>query len=531
VCVIATDITAQYHVAKSIVEDERRFRDILDSVDHIAIQGYDEDRRVIFWNPFSERLYGYTREEALGRRLEDLIIPDPMRDEVVSHVQLWIEDKIPIQSAELVLRDKHGGDVEVYSSHLMHETADGRREMYCVDVDLTDVKRMERELTAARDAAESASRAKSAFLANMSHEIRTPLNGIMGMLQLMNTDQVTGDQARCLEIALTSCKNLTRLLADILDLSRVEANRMVIVAEEFSIDAVLDHLLPTYGGDARSKGVELAIAVEPSLPETYIGDPVRLRQVFMNLVGNAVKFTPEGRVDVHIAGLPGADSDSWTLIGSVVDTGIGIPENQLDAIFEPFSQIECAYTRTHQGAGLGLSIVKRLVDLMGGTLTIESAPGEGTAVHVSVPVRIAQPTPDAALQKAAAPPMSLSVLLVEDDTVNRLTLRKLLERDGYTVVEARGGRQALELLAREPVDLVLMDIQLPDIDGLEATRRIRSGNVPGIDPNSPVIALTAYAMAGDREQFLEARMDDYLAKPVDMADLRDAIERLAGRAS
>ncbi|WP_167590387.1 PAS domain-containing hybrid sensor histidine kinase/response regulator [Oceanidesulfovibrio indonesiensis] len=527
VCLIATDITDQHAAAEAIAANERRFRAILDSVDRIAIQGYDEARRVIFWNPSSERLYGFTSEEALGRQLESLIIPDHMRNEVLDAHNRWLNEGTPIPSGELVLRDKNGNDVEVYSSHVMYETLDDRRELYCVDVDLTEIKRMERELIKARDVAESASRAKSEFLANMSHEIRTPLNGIMGMLQLMGSDDLSGEQSRFLDIALTSCRNLTRLLSDILDLSRVEAGKMELVEEEFSLNEIIETLRPTYGDEARRRGIDLHIVVEDGFPDILIGDPVRLRQVLMNLVGNAIKFTEHGSVTLDVQGARGNEPQAFTMVAAVRDTGIGISNEKLSEIFEPFAQLEPAFKRKFQGAGLGLSIVKRLLQLMGGFLTIESEPGVGTTIQFSAPFRIAGDQ-----QPADNPPQALSddsmrLLLVEDDPVNSMVLRKLLEREGYAVREAPGGQRALELLAEQPVDLILMDIQMPGMNGIEATRRIRSGDVPGLDPRIPIIALTAYAMAGDRETLLQAGMDEYVAKPVDISYLRAILKRFS----
>ncbi|QJT11061.1 PAS domain-containing hybrid sensor histidine kinase/response regulator [Oceanidesulfovibrio marinus] len=525
VCTIFTDITDQHRAAEAVADNERRFRAIIDSMDRIAIQGYDQDRRVIFWNPYSERLYRYTREEALGNLLEDLIIPDIMRDGVIAAHNGWVNDNVPIPSGELVLRDKGGHDVEVYSSHLMYIAPDNRREMYCVDVDLTEIKRMERELIGARDAAEAANHAKSEFLANMSHEIRTPLNGIMGMLQLMASDPASSQQARYLDVALASSRNLTRLLSDILDLSRVEAGKMELTEEEFSMAEILDTLRPTYGDEAARKHIELRIAIADGIPKTMVGDPIRLRQVLMNLVGNAIKFTQQGFVGVEITGVRSASSGTFTLIASVEDTGIGIPPEQLACVFEPFSQLESAYCRKYHGAGLGLSIVRRLVQLMGGSLTMESEPGSGTTVYFSATFRIVdrQHGPLAPDDESPLAPMRL--LLVEDDLVNRLTLGKLLENDGHTVLEAESGRHALDVLARDPVDLVLMDIQMPGMDGLEAARRIRRGDVPGLDSTIPIVALTAHAMVGDRETILSSGINDYLAKPVNMADLRRAMRR------
>lgn len=523
VCVIATDITHQHAAAEAIAANERRFRAILNSVDRIAIQGYDEKRRVIFWNPSSERLYGYTREEALGQLLEDLIIPNHMRDAVIGIHDKWIQKDEPIPAGELVLRDKNGCDVEVYSSHIMYKNPDGRSEMFCVDVDLTEIKCMERELINARDVAESASRAKSEFLANMSHEIRTPLNGIMGMLQLLAADGLSGEQSRFLDIALTSCRNLTRLLSDILDLSRVEAGKMELVEEEFSMNEIIETLRPTYGDEARRKGIELHIDVENDFPDTLVGDPVRLRQVLMNLMGNAIKFTEEGFVSLEIYRFKAKNTQAFFMGATVKDTGIGISREKLAVIFEPFSQLESAYKRKFQGAGLGLSIVKRLVQLMDGVLTIDSEPGVGTTIQLSAPFSLAEAHEPEHSPGHGLSQDSMRLLLVEDDPVNSMVLRKLLEREGYVVFEASGGRHALDLLADEHIDLVLMDIQMPGMDGIEATRRIRNKEVPGLDPRIPIIALTAYAMAGDREALLQADMDDYVSKPVEINDLRTVL--------
>ncbi len=375
------------------------------------------------------------------------------------------------------------------------------------------------ELRAAKDAAEDASRSKSEFLANMSHEIRTPLNGVLGMLQLLESTRVSAEQREYVETAIRSTGRLTRLLSDILDLSRIESNKLVILEENFAVADVRQSILDIFGIPAREKGLRFEVRMDPRIPAHLFGDEARLRQILFNLVGNAIKFTPQGIVDVNFA-LVSSPGDSPCLIRcTVADTGVGIPGERFKDIFEPFIQVEGSFVRTHQGAGLGLAIVRRLADLMHGRLSIESTPGEGTTVGVTLPFGIG--SAPVRLRSSALDGNfgGCRILLVEDDGVNRMAMERILGKLGCTVLGAGNGREALDVLGREQVDLVFMDVQMPVMDGIEATRIIRED----LKLFVPVVAMTAYAMAGDRERFLRCGMDDYVSKPVDMARLRQVL--------
>ena len=385
------------------------------------------------------------------------------------------------------------------------------------------------ELLAARDKAEKGNRAKSEFLANMSHEIRTPLNGILGMLQLMETTALNGEQKEYLFAAMQSSRRLTRLLADILDLSRIEAGKLAIHEKDFEVSGLGDSVLELFSPTARSKGLMLECLIGEGVAPRLSGDEVRIRQILFNLVGNAVKFTQAGHVRVEVAELAMLDPSQARLLFTVSDTGIGIPDELLKDIFEPFSQEEGTYTRRFQGAGLGLSIVRKLIGIMDGELCIDSLKGRGTTVTFTLPFkRPLSPHDDDARVRGVArsPGRPLRVLLAEDDQVSVITCQRMLEKLGHEAVAASDGQEALQLLAQGDFDLVLMDVQMPVMDGVEATRAIRTQSRFGDKRRIPIVAMTAYAMTGDREKFLEAGMNGYIAKPVDKAALEEVITRL-----
>ena len=395
---------------------------------------------------------------------------------------------------------------------------------------ISERKRAEAQLILMKDKAEAASRVKSEFLANMSHEIRTPLNGALSMLQLLESASLTAEQTEYLRAATTSAKRLTRLLTDILDISRIEAGKVQIEEKEFLTEDIEDSVLGLFSQAAGERGNRLEFKLSENVPQALIGDEARLRQILFNLVGNAVKFTENGLVRVEAALLPYSHKSSIKILFTVSDTGIGIQDDQIKEIFEPFVQAEGTYARRFQGAGLGLSIVRKLVRLMRGELAIDNTPDHGTVFYVTLPFilpRGGEKQLCAPLQAPRRGPATiLNILLVEDEAISLLACRRLLEKQGHVVVAAKNGLEAIQRLGERDFDLVLMDIQMPLMDGVEATRKIRSASGPAQNSKIPIIAMTAFTMLGDREKFLEAGMDDYIAKPIELDDMLAVIERV-----
>jgi signal transduction histidine kinase/ActR/RegA family two-component response regulator len=381
------------------------------------------------------------------------------------------------------------------------------------------------DLARARLEAEASNRAKSEFLANMSHEIRTPLNGILGMLQLLSRTHLDEDQKDSVFTAIRSSRRLTQLLNDILDLSRIEAGKLRLEAAEFLFTDLRDSVRDLFAIPARGKGLELVFDIDEAIPSHVVGDEGRLRQILFNLVGNAVKFTSRGSITVRARRV---DSDAGMAVAfSVADTGVGIPRERQDDVFQPFTQVDGSPVRSHGGVGLGLAIVRRLVDMLGGQISMHSAAGRGTTIEVTVPLEPGASVCTTCEEQPLPVVRGRRILVVEDDRVNQLALTRMLGKLGHIPTVADNGRAALDILQRESFDCVLMDIQMPVMDGLEATRRIRARVHPDIPADIPVVALTGHAMAGDRERFLAEGMTAYLSKPVDMDALARVITEVA----
>jgi signal transduction histidine kinase/CheY-like chemotaxis protein len=376
-------------------------------------------------------------------------------------------------------------------------------------------------LVAAMKKADAATRAKSAFLANMSHEIRTPLNAVLGMAELALRVDDPGRKNECLGRVLEAGTSLLTVINDILDFSKIEARKLTLERIDFDIREVLRTALDMHRLHATDKGLTLTAEVDESVPRVVAGDPGRLRQVLVNLVANAVKFTETGGVTVSItrASDP-ADSAPGTPLDlefAVADTGIGIPRKKRRAIFKSFLQADDSITRKHGGTGLGLAICKLLVELMGGTLDVESVEGEGSTFSFTGHFAVGDPAAverERATADAAAPRPGLRVLLADDNALNRSLALDLLAEKGYRTTAVENGAQALEAVKREHFDLVLMDVQMPVMDGITATRAIRDPGSGALDTDVPIVALTAHALKGDRERFLAAGMTDYIAKPI-----------------
>jgi signal transduction histidine kinase/ActR/RegA family two-component response regulator len=388
-----------------------------------------------------------------------------------------------------------------------------------------------RDLEEARRRAEQANVAKAQFLATISHEIRTPMNGVLGATELLADTPLDGKQRRLVETASHSAAALLVLIDDVLDLSRIEASKLTLQETTFDLRALVQQAVDLMSITARDKPITLGCTIARRLPERVVGDPMRLRQVLVNLLHNAVKFTERGHVVLEVRLLE-ASAEAVRLRFDVRDTGIGIAEDQFESVFDAFTQVDSSTTRRHGGSGLGLAIVKQLAELMGGRVGVDSRVDEGSTFWLELPMRIGAAdgaaAPASSREPAPLPPAR--ILLAEDDPVNQMVVTAMLEKLGCSVDVVGDGDAACRAVADGRYDLVFMDCHMPVLDGFEATRCIRDRAPPGA-PRLPIVALTADALAGDRERCLAAGMDDYMTKPVSAAQLAAAVRRWVGAAA
>jgi len=380
------------------------------------------------------------------------------------------------------------------------------------------------ELALEKDRAMAATREKSAFLATMSHEIRTPMNGLIGILSMLQSTNLDAEQAKLVEIALRSSNDLVQITSDILDYSKLEAHKTKIEQADFELGELIDDVVLLLSPSAASKGLALQTRITPALPLYLTGDAFRIRQILTNFLSNAIKFTATGSVTLALDIAERADRHIL-LTAKVIDTGIGLDAAAQAKLFARFTQAEMSTSRRFGGTGLGLAICKQLTELMDGRIGVESTPGQGSTFWVELPLQ-------RAAAQAAAPLItpqqlgSLDLLVAEDNSTNQLVIRAILESLGHRVTLVSDGRAALDAVQRQAVDMILMDVQMPVMDGPTAARAIR--NLPGAAGQVPIIALTANAMAGDRESYVAAGMDDYVSKPIDPKRLLEALMRQAG---
>jgi PAS domain S-box-containing protein len=507
-------------------ESEERYRDLFENNPHPTWVYDIETLRFLAVNDAAVRHYGFSREEFLSMTIKDI---RPL--EQVPELFDCMTNLTPRlhQAGVWQHRRKDGSiiDTEITSSEMIFN---GRRARLVLANDITQRKLAEEAMLKAKLAAEEASRLKSEFLANMSHEIRTPMNGIIGMTDLALDTDLTAEQREYLSIARASADSLLMLLNDILDFSKIEAGKLNFEHIEFDLRELLLNTIKALELRAREKGLELKHHVAADVPQTLIGDPGRLRQIVINLIGNAIKFTAQGRVTLHVDRQT-QSGDAVCLHFTITDTGIGIPSEKQRLIFEPFTQADGSTTRQYGGTGLGLAISTKLVEMMGGRIWVESEMGQGSAFHFTASFGLydSARNAEAGLVPAIAPAPSseetkgLRVLLAEDNAVNQKLAVRMLEKRGHAVVVAANGREALAELERGAFDLVLMDVQMPEMGGFEATAVIREKERMS-GAHIPIIAMTAHAMKGDRERCLAAGMDGYISKPINAKELFAAIE-------
>ena len=582
VAVVSRDITDRQLALEALERSETRYRFLVEEMDDLVVR-IDTDGQILFINHAVEKVFGLQPNLCIGQNAFDYM---ESRDRELSkaNISRWIKKKNKHVVVENQLRIADGSLRHfLWNINFYCDADDEIPTLNCIARDITELKaagqilkdqklllqkahdeleqrvenrtlelktaneqlkkeiderilaekallESEKKLKLAKDEAERANSSKSIFLANMSHEIRTPISGIIGASEMLLSTTISSEQKDTLEMIKSSAGSLLTIINDILDISKIEAHKLEIVNEDFDLyECVKNHLKP-FSIEVRQKGLEMSLNIFPDVPRYLRGDAHRLGQILRNIVGNALKFTDEGRILISIKN---AYNHTYPihLLFSISDTGQGIPENKVPELFKTYSQLDSAPQIKRKGTGLGLSISKSIVELMGGRIWVESKPGQGSTFHFTIVFDKAKQV----IQKKSEGihynidsqiSGPLRILLAEDNKLNQKFVSYLLSQSGHQVFCVSNGNEVLQALEQMKFDVILMDVQMPERDGVSTTQVIRASNNDFLDPDIPIIALTAYAMKGDRERFINVGMDDYITKPVDINELKWIMNRV-----
>jgi PAS domain S-box-containing protein len=525
------NISERKQAEEVIRHSEERYR-ILAENSSDMISKHNWDRTYLYVSPACQKLLGYHPEELCGRSAYQVIHPDDVETIRKNHI-LLLENRTSSFIESYRIRKKDGSYIwfETNNQVIYNVNSNLVQEIVCVSRDITERKDKE-ELLKAKEVAERANKAKSEFLANMSHEIRNPLNAIIGMTNTLGKTPMTTEQKQFLNSITISSRNLLSILNDILDFSKIEANKIDLTYANFNLKQLITEVIDTFVPQARTKGLFISYQIYDKVPENLYGDEKKVVQILNNLISNAIKFTNQGKIHVRVESKSSAAGNT-TLRFSVEDTGVGVKNEDIPSMFESFRQLDISAKKEYQGTGLGLSIVKSLVELMNGRVEFESEYGKGSCVSFEIPVIISNvdgiqvgATEEKPITEEVRN-QKLRVLVAEDDAINQLYLAGFLKSQGWHVDTASNGLIALDKYKKNEYDIILMDGQMPKMDGFETTQRIREMEDSNSEGNHiPIIAITGYAIAGDREKFINAGMDDYVSKPIDEGKLLSIINTI-----